>query len=94
MWKTYSAASLIGLFLGSLASPVQAQACLEMTLTGTQGGPPVFEGQAGSGTLVTYGDQSNGCRDVLLQFDTGRGTTQSLSQIPESVADQCASGPA
>ena len=61
---------------GALAAP-----CLEVTLTGTQGGPPVFQGQAGSGTLVTYGDDSTGCRDVLLQFDTGRGTTQQLSKI-------------
>ena len=55
--------------------------CLEVTLTGTQGGPPVFRGQAGSGTLVTYGTEENNCRDVLLQFDTGRGTTQQLSKI-------------
>ena len=58
-----------------------AAPCLEVTLTGTQGGPPVFQGQAGSGTLVTYGDEETGCRDVLLQFDTGRGTTQQLSKI-------------
>ena len=60
----------------ALAAP-----CLEVTLTGTQGGPPVFQGQAGSGTLVTYGEEDTGCRDVLLQFDTGRGTTQQLSKI-------------
>lgn len=58
-----------------------AAPCLEVTLTGTQGGPPVFQGQAGSGTLVTFGDEENGCRDTLLQFDTGRGTTQQLSKI-------------
>lgn len=60
---------------------LDAAPCLEVTLTGTQGGPPVFRGQAGSGTLVTYGDEANGCRDVLLQFDTGRGTTQQLSKL-------------
>lgn len=54
--------------------------CMTVTLTGTQGGPPVFQGQAGSGTLVTYGDDEDSCGDVRLQFDTGRGTTQRLSQ--------------
>lgn len=71
-----AATALMG--LGTVAS---AESCLEVTLTGTQGGPPVFQGQAGSGTLVTYGTQENKCRDVLLQFDTGRGTTQQLSKI-------------
>ncbi|MDA8587196.1 MBL fold metallo-hydrolase [Rhodobacteraceae bacterium] len=65
----------------ALAAPVSAAQCLEVTLTGTQGGPPVFRGQAGSGTLVTYGTEENNCRDVLLQFDTGRGTTQRLSEV-------------
>ena len=62
------------------AGAVHAQSCLEVTLTGTQGGPPVFRGQAGAGTLVRYGTVENGCSDVLLQFDTGRGTTQQLSK--------------
>lgn len=62
-------------------SDAVAGTCLEVTLTGTQGGPPVFRGQAGSGTLVTYGTEDNKCRDVLLQFDTGRGTTQQLSKL-------------
>lgn len=61
-------------------APALAQQCLEVTLTGTQGGPPVFMGQAGSGTLVRYGTTENGCSDVLLQFDAGRGTTQQLSK--------------
>lgn len=59
----------------------QAAPCLDVTLTGTQGGPPVFRGQAGAGTLVRYGDSETGCSDVLLQFDTGRGTTQQLSKL-------------
>lgn len=63
------------------ASPGLAANCVEVTITGVQGGPPVFNGQAGSGTLVTYGAQENNCRDVLMQFDTGRGTTQQLSKI-------------
>jgi ribonuclease Z len=67
-------------FIG-IGTGANAASCVEVTLTGTQGGPPVFRGQAGSGTLVTYGSQENNCRDVLLQFDTGRGTTQQLSKI-------------
>ncbi|HXR86468.1 MAG TPA: MBL fold metallo-hydrolase [Stellaceae bacterium] len=63
-------------------SPIaQGAPCLIVTLTGTQGGPTVFNGQAGAGTLVRYGDDSNDCAAVKLQFDTGRGTNQRLSQI-------------
>lgn len=76
---------LFGLAMAALAAlgvgEGQAASCLEVTLTGTQGGPPVFMGQAGSGTLVTYGEEETGCRDVLMQFDAGRGTTQQLSKI-------------
>jgi ribonuclease Z len=39
--------------LSFLAAPVFAANCIEVTITGVQGGPPVFAGQAGSGTLVT-----------------------------------------
>ena len=54
---------------------------LTVTLTGTQGGPAVFNGLAGPGTLVCYG-KHGGDGDVLkLQFDTGRGTTMRLSQL-------------
>ena len=70
----------VAILLGSGTSAV-AGSCLEVTLTGTQGGPPVFRGQAGAGTLVTYGTEENSCRDVILQFDTGRGTTQQLSKV-------------
>jgi ribonuclease Z len=55
--------------------------CLEVVLTGTQGGPPAVNGLAGAGTLVRYGSVENQCNDVLLQFDAGRGTTQRLSQL-------------
>ena len=65
----------------SLPAAVFAAPCLEVTLTGTQGGPPVFNGQAGAGTLVRYGDSENNCSDVFLQFDAGRGTTQQLSKL-------------
>src|SRR5438128_8724615 len=52
-----------------------------VTLAGTQGGPSVFKGQGGAGTLGRYGEDSNDCGAVKLQFDTGRGTSMRLSQI-------------
>lgn len=58
-----------------------AAPCMKITLTGTQGGPPVFQGQAGAGTLIQYGESENGCSELALQFDAGRGTTQSLSKL-------------
>ena len=71
--------------LGFATSQLHAAPCLNVTLTGTQGGPPVFQGQAGSGTLVQYGDDENNCSAVNLQFDTGRGTTQQLSKAKTPV---------
>lgn len=65
----------------SSLSAAQAAPCLVVTLTGVQSGPAVFNGQAGAGTLVAYGDDSNGCGAMKLQFDTGRGTNMRLSQI-------------
>src|SRR5262249_23249829 len=62
-------------------SSAQAAPCLIVTLTGTQGGPQSFNGLAGAGTLVRYGDDANDCGAVKLQFDAGRGTTMRLSQI-------------
>ncbi|PSL21914.1 MBL fold metallo-hydrolase [Shimia abyssi] len=76
---TLGAALLMGAM--SLGSTAAAAPCLEVVLTGVQGGPPVFRGQAGSGTLVRYGTEENKCSDVFLQFDTGRGTTQQLSKL-------------
>jgi ribonuclease Z len=52
-----------------------------VTLTGTQSGPALFNGQAGAGTLVRFGDDSNDCGAVKLQFDAGRGTNMRLSQV-------------
>jgi len=66
---------------GMAGTEAQAAACMKVTLTGTQGGPPVFNGQAGAGTLVQFGDEENKCSAVNLQFDTGRGTTQQLSKL-------------
>src|SRR6476620_10438683 len=62
------------------ASAAQASPCLVVTLTGTSG-PPPYEGLAGPGTLVRYGDDANDCRSVLMQFDAGRGTIMRLSQV-------------
>jgi ribonuclease Z len=59
----------------------EAAPCLIVTLTGTQGGPPIFNGIAGPGTLVRYGDDANNCGAVKLQFDAGRGTNMRLSQV-------------
>ncbi|XWN30092.1 MAG: hypothetical protein ROR55_21775 [Devosia sp.] len=77
----YRCAVATPITLAFLSGAAMAQACMDVTLTGTQGGPPVFQGQAGSGTLVRYGTVENGCSDILLQFDTGRGTTQQLSKL-------------
>lgn len=78
----YLAFTVILLFaLTALSTPKVAAP----TLTGTQGGPSVYGGLAGAGTLVRYGDDSDeggGCNAVKLQFDAGRGTSMRLSQIP------------
>src|SRR5713101_5647218 len=70
-----------GMWLAATVPTAQAAPCLIVTLTGTQSGPSVFNGQAGAGTLVRYGDDSNDCGAIKLQFDTGRGTNMRLSQI-------------
>lgn len=81
MMKFSIAAALIGsMWLVAAAQPAQAQPCLVVTLTGTQSGPALFNGQAGAGTLVRFGDNSNNCNTVKLQFDSGRGTNMRLSQ--------------
>jgi ribonuclease Z len=70
-----------GAWLAGACSPAPAAPCLMVTLTGTQSGPPVFNGLAGAGTLVRYGDDSNECGALKLQFDAGRGTILRLSQV-------------
>src|SRR2546430_11314258 len=70
-----------GMWLAVAVPMAEAAPCLIVTLTGTQGGPSVFNGQAGAGTLVRYGDDSNNCGAMKLQFDTGRGTNMRLSQL-------------
>jgi ribonuclease Z len=54
---------------------------LTVTLTGTGPGPVAFNGLAGAGTLVRYGDGTATSRTMNLQFDAGRGTTMRLSQL-------------
>ena len=88
MTKTASVATKFILTIAVIAAVPAAEAapCLMVTLTGTQGGPSVFNGQAGAGTLVRYGDDSNDCGAVRLQFDAGRGTNMRLSQLGVSPA--------
>src|SRR5829696_4796302 len=74
-------AIVIGSWLAAPVPAAEAAPCLIVTLTGTQSGPPVFNGQAGAGTLVRYGKDSNDCGALKLQFDAGRGTNMRLSQI-------------
>src|SRR6478672_3991618 len=73
-------------FVGSLcvssgAMVARAAPCLIVTLTGSMGGPPNFNGLAGPGTLVRYGDEADNCSAVMVQFDAGRGTSMRLSQL-------------
>src|SRR3954469_7951072 len=68
-------------WLATAISSAEAAPCLIVTLTGTQSGPSVFNGQAGAGTLVRYGDDADDCAAMKLQFDAGRGTNMRLSQI-------------
>lgn len=64
-----------------LLETAHAAPCMLVTLTGTQSGPPAFNGVAGAGTLVRYGDDANNCSALKLQFDAGRGTLLRLSQV-------------
>lgn len=65
----------------SLSATAQAAPCLTVTITGSQGGPQAYQGQAGPGTLIRYGDDADNCSAVRLQFDAGRGTLLRLSQV-------------
>jgi ribonuclease Z len=79
--KRISKIALAGVVFAAVTTAARAAPCLIVTLTGTQGGPTVFNGQAGAGTMVSYGDDSDNCGAMKLQFDAGRGTTMRLSQI-------------
>src|SRR5689334_11416125 len=82
MSKVMSIAAFLLAALGALIAAPTAQAapCMVVTLTGTSG-PPPYNGLAGPGTFVRYGEDANDCRSVLMQFDAGRGTLMRLSQI-------------
>ena len=71
---------VVSLWHAAAVSTAAAAPCLVVTLTGTGSGPALFNGQASSGTLVRFGDDSNNCGAVKLQFDAGRGTNMRLSQ--------------
>jgi len=77
--KLWFVAGVVPLLIA--AQPAHAAPCMLVTLTGTQSGPPVYNGVAGAGTLVRYGDDSNNCSILKLQFDAGRGTLLRLSQV-------------
>src|SRR3954451_11825052 len=68
-------------WLWAAVPSAHAAPCLIVTLTGTMGGPPTYNGLAGAGTLVLYGDDGNNCNAVKMQFDAGRGTNMRLSQV-------------
>jgi ribonuclease Z len=82
--SSFALAAFIALTLAPSAT--QAAPCLIVTLTGTRGGPS-GNGTAGAGTLVRYGDDSNECGSVKLQFDVGSATTARLSQIGVEIGD-------
>jgi ribonuclease Z len=90
MAKVAIAVSALLLVLGFGAAPTaEAAPCLTVTLTGTSG-PPPYNGLAGPGTLVRYGDDTNDCGTVFLQFDAGRGTLMRLSQVGVQAAQLAA----
>ncbi len=78
---------LVALGLCTVASASLSDPCMDVVLTGTKGGPNVYEGLAGPGTLVTYGSEKSQCREVLLQFDIGRGTSIRLAQLSVMAGD-------
>jgi ribonuclease Z len=77
--KIMALASLLAIV--TMTGGANASPCLVVTLTGTQSGPAVFNGQAGAGTLISYGDDNDNCRSLKMQFDAGRGTNMRLSQV-------------
>ena len=79
--RTRVATLLAGAGLLAGAETAQAAPCLTVTITGSQGGPQAYQGQAGPGTLIRYGDDANNCNAVRLQFDIGRSAILRLSQV-------------
>ena len=62
------------LWTAAVVPAAEAAPCLLITLTGTQSGPATFNGQAGAGTLIRFGDDSNEYGTVKL-VDAGAGPT-------------------
>ena len=75
------ATAVVGFWITAGVAAADAAPCLLITLTGTQSGPAAFNGQAGAGTLIRFGDDSNACGTVKLLVDAGRGTNMRLSQL-------------
>jgi len=50
----FSIGAMAAIVLAAFTTAAQAAPCMIVTLTGTQGGPSVFNGLAGAGTLVRY----------------------------------------
>lgn len=73
------------LFFFASATFAQSDPCMEISLTGTLGGPGAYKGLAGAGTLVKVGTVENNCSDVHLQFDAGRGTSTRLAELDVSL---------
>jgi ribonuclease Z len=81
MWRSIAMPFAAAALLLAVTPTAQAAPCLIVTITGAQGGPQAYQGQAGPGTLVRYGDDADNCSAVRLQFDAGRGTLLRLSQL-------------
>jgi ribonuclease Z len=80
--RIVSVLAIVGsILLMATSSIAQAAPCLIVTVTGSMGGPPNFNGLSGPGTLVRYGDDANDCGAVKIQFDVGRGTSMRLAQV-------------
>ena len=77
----FATAFIASVWLLNSAPEADAAPCMIVTLTGTMGGPPEYNGLAGPGTLVSYGEDANDCNVVKMQFDAGRGTVMRLSQL-------------
>jgi ribonuclease Z len=77
----FATAFIASVWLLNSAPEADAAPCMIVTLTGTMGGPPEYNGLAGPGTLVSYGEDANDCSVVKMQFDAGRGTVMRLSQL-------------
>jgi len=80
---------LTGLFVATAALVAQAAPCLSVTITGSQVVPVCSMVLPDPEQLVRYGDESDKCNAVRLQFDAGRGTSLRLSQVgvqPEQLA--------